>query len=145
MQRYQQSTAHAIPKEGVKAWHFCADEYNANLCADLVLRGEKTATCSMLYWYESGGLTMPTVGELSVVTDWQGSPLAVIETTAVDTCAFSAVTEDWAAAEGEGDKTLRWWRDAHWAFFSRECRELGISASPDMLLVMERFRLLYSE
>ena len=26
--------------------YFCADEYNANTCADLILRGEKRASCS---------------------------------------------------------------------------------------------------
>ncbi|MGL1067150.1 ASCH domain-containing protein, partial [Vibrio vulnificus] len=41
-----------------------------------------------------------------------------------------------AALEGEGDKTLAWWREAHWNFFSKECVVLGISPSEDMLLVL---------
>ena len=31
--------------------YFCADEYNANRCAELVAEGIKTATCSLKYWY----------------------------------------------------------------------------------------------
>lgn len=31
---------------------FCATEQDANTCADLVVQGEKTATCSLKYWYE---------------------------------------------------------------------------------------------
>ncbi|HAS8183051.1 ASCH domain-containing protein, partial [Vibrio vulnificus] len=50
---------------------------------------------------------------------------------------------EFAALEGEGDKTLAWWREAHWNFFSRECVELGISPSEDMLLVLEQFKVVY--
>ncbi|MFA0678261.1 ASCH domain-containing protein, partial [Vibrio sp. 10N.222.51.A6] len=40
-------------------------------------------------------------------------------------------------------KTLEWWREAHWNFFSRECEELKISPSEDMLLMLERFKVVY--
>lgn len=47
-------------------------------------------------------------------------------------------------AEGEGDKSLKWWREAHWKFFSRECEELSIEPNEEMLLVLERFKVVYS-
>ncbi|HAS6172704.1 TPA: ASCH domain-containing protein, partial [Vibrio vulnificus] len=53
------------------------------------------------------------------------------------------VTPEFAALEGEGDKTLAWWREAHWNFFSKECVELEISPSEDMLLVLEQFKVVY--
>ena len=52
--------------------------------------------------------------------------LCIIEITFVSKCEYIGVTPEFAAAEGEGDKTLVWWRDAHWRFFSKECEELGI-------------------
>lgn len=70
------------------AGYFCADEENANLCADLILRGQKTATCSLKYWYESGLEPMPKIGNLQVVTDWLGNPTSIIETTDVTECPF---------------------------------------------------------
>ncbi|WP_369688552.1 ASCH domain-containing protein, partial [Aliivibrio sp. 1S165] len=54
--------------------YFCADERNANLCAELIRIGQKTATCSLNIWYESGEEPMPTVGHLQVVVDWNGKP-----------------------------------------------------------------------
>lgn len=128
----------------VFADYFCADEENANICADLILNGEKTATCSMKYWYESGLEPMPCVGNLQIVTDWYGNPTSIIETTDVSLCRFSDVTAEFAAMEGEGDKSLAWWRKAHWTFFSSECTELGIEPKKDMLLVLERFGVVYS-
>lgn len=123
--------------------YFCADEHNANHCADLVLRGEKRATCSLEYWYSHKGELIPQVGHLQVVTNWDGEPVCIIEITSVTTCRFNHVTEAFAAEEGEGDKSLAWWREEHWQFFSAECDELGLAPSEDMLLVLERFKVVY--
>ena len=130
--------------QNVEADYFCADEKNANICSELILCGEKTATCSMKYWYEAGLEPMPEVGTLLVVTDWNGSPTSIIETVEVSECKFSEVTAEFAALEGEGDKSLKWWRKAHWEFFSAECEEQGLTPSNDMVLVLERFKVVYS-
>ncbi|MCH1920720.1 ASCH domain-containing protein [Shewanella sp. A3A] len=125
--------------------YFCADEYNANVCADLILKGEKTATCSLNIWYSEQGETMPEVGHLLVVTNWNGEPVCIVEITSVSKCKYSEVTAEFAASEGEGDKTLSWWKKAHWDFFSKECEELNVSLSEEMLLVLERFKRVYPQ
>lgn len=123
--------------------YFCADEYNANLCAELILRGEKRASCSLDYWYSEKDELMPVVGHLQVVTNWVGTPICIIEMMSVTKQKYNEVTSEFAYLEGEGDKTLAWWREAHWNFFSKECVELGISPSEDMLLVLEQFKVVY--
>ena len=133
-----------VSYQDVMADYFCADEKNANICSELILRGEKTATCSMKYWYETGLEPMPEVGTLLVVTDWNGNPTSIIETTEVSECNFSEVTAEFAASEGEGDKSLEWWRKAHWDFFSAECKEQGLKPSNDMVLILEKFKVVYS-
>ena len=127
------------------AEHFCSDEENANICSELIRAGIKTAGCSMKYWYENGDAPMPRVGHLQVVTDWYGNPTSIIETVSVSECKFSEVTADFAKAEGEGDKSLDWWRNAHWDFFSKECKEIGIEPSESMPLILERFKVVYKE
>lgn len=124
--------------------YFCADELNANLCAELILAGQKTATCSMRYWYDSDNETMPVVGHLQVVTDWHGKPICIIEIDSVTECQFKDVSADFARQEGEGDRTLEWWRQAHWVFFSKECETLEIEPSEEMMLVLEQFHVVYS-
>lgn len=123
--------------------HFCADEYNANLCSELIRVGQKTATCSLNAWYESGEEPMPTVGHLQVVVDWSGKPVCIIEIDSVEMCKYSEVTEEFAYAEGEGDRSLEWWRETHWRFFATECLELNIQPSEDMIIVLERFHVVY--
>lgn len=136
--------AETVKKKGAcSAGYFCADEYNANLCAELILRGEKRASCGMEYWYRHTGEAMPQVGDLQVVTDWNGKPVCIIELTSVSKCKYSEVTEEFAYEEGEGDKSLEWWHTAHWKFFSFECNELGINPTEDIMLVLERFKVVY--
>jgi len=71
---------------------------------------------------------MPTVGHLQVVIDWNGKPICIIEIDSVETCKYNEVTAEFAHAEGEGDGSLKWWREAHWRFFAAECLELNIQA-----------------
>ncbi|WP_200796768.1 ASCH domain-containing protein [Alkalispirochaeta americana] len=115
------------------------------MCADLILRGEKRATCSMDYWYTHAGEALPEVGSLQVVTNWDGEPRCIIEITSVSKCRYNEVTADFAEEEGEGDKTLAWWKKAHWDAFSLECKEVGIQPDEGMMLVLERFKVVFPE
>ncbi|WP_191600384.1 ASCH domain-containing protein [Marinomonas algicola] len=148
-QVYLNTYLNSLPNEIAKqhssfsADYFCSDEYNANVCADLILRGEKRASCSMAHWYTHEGEAMPEVGHLQVVTNWNGDPICIIEITSIRQCKYSEITADFAAEEGEGDKSLEWWKEAHWAFFRLECEELGIELNEDILLILEHFKVVY--
>jgi len=93
--------------------------------------------------FEQDGKAPPKPGDLSVVTNWEGQPLCVIETTAVTVVAFDQVDEDFAATEGEGDGSLAYWRKAHWDYFTRECARIGRKPSADMPVLCERFKVVY--
>jgi uncharacterized protein YhfF len=108
-----------------------------------VLAGKKRATACLLWTYESSNKPPPTVGALSVVMDWRGSPLCVIETMHVEIVPFDRVTDTFAALEGEGDGSLSSWRDDHWQYFGRECQRIGKEPSTEMPVVCERFSVAY--
>ena len=80
---------------------------------------------------------------MSIVTAWSKEPLCIIETTAVDVAPFEEVSEDFANTEGEGDGSLESWRRNHTAFFAGECARLGRTQSQRMLVVCERFKVVY--
>jgi uncharacterized protein YhfF len=126
------------------AEYFCAEREAANTCAELVRAGIKVATCSLKHWYLSSVLPMPRVGHLMVVTDWEGEPSTIIEITSVSESRFCDVGEDFAFSEGEGDRSLSYWRRTHWAFFEKECAEIDLVLSEEISLVLERFKVVYS-
>ena len=99
---------------------------------DLVMKGVKTATCST---EDEPNTSSP--GEQWVVLDSHGNPRCVIETTEVTYRKFGEVDAAFAHDEGEGDRSLAWWRDAHRRYFGRLGR-----FSEDMTLMCERFRLV---
>ncbi len=115
----------------------------ADSLADLVLRGVKTATSSLLAEHRAEGDPTPRPGDLSVVTDWHGGPLCVIETTEAGIRPFDEVDADFAAAEGEGDRTLESWRAGHARFFARVCDRMGLEFSKRMEVVAHRFRVVF--
>jgi len=102
----------------------------------LVLSGRKTATCGALRDF-GGAEPVPEVGRRDVVLDGRGRRAAVIETISVEHKRFDQVDAEFAAAEGEGDLSYEYWREAHQAYFARNG-----GFSTDMVLVCERFRLV---
>ena len=127
----------------LEAFYFDDNEPSANELAKLVFDGRKRATAALLWAYESEKKRIPEVGDISIVTDFSGFEVCVIETTQVDIVAFSGVSDEFAAVEGEGDGSLAYWRSAHEAFFGRECQRIGRKPEPNMPVVCERFQVVF--
>jgi len=53
------------------------------------------------------------------------------------------VDADFAAREGEGDRSLEYWRSVHWDFFSRNLAAFGILPTEELVLVCETFEKIY--
>ena len=123
------------------AWSFGADAEQADELLSLVLGGTKTATASAERDYAAEGEPLPEPGTMGIVLDGEGHPRALIETTQVAVVAFDEVDAEHARLEGEGDLSLAHWREVHEAFFTAGD---GAVFSPQMPVVLERFRLLYS-
>ena len=119
------------------AWPFGSEQTPelADELAALVLKGQKRATTSLLAEYEDGSEPMPVVGDRSVVLDGRGQPICIIHTTWVQQRPLRDVDEQFAWDEGEGDRTLRWWKEAHLRFYAREDHVV----TDDTMMVLERF------
>jgi len=115
----------------------------ADELGQLVLAGHKTATCSALWEWEAEGIALPSVGTKTVVLDGREQPICIIETTAMQIQPFNRVDAQFAYDEGEGDRTLAYWRREHWKYFSRALPKIGKQPTEDMLLVCERFQIVY--
>ncbi|MGR5175126.1 ASCH domain-containing protein [Vibrio parahaemolyticus] len=129
--------------DDIMAEHFCADEYNANECARLINIGVKTASCSLKAAYDIEQEPLPEVGRLSVVLDWKQNPVCIIQLTSVEVSPFDQVTDEFAYAEGEGDRSYSWWRQAHLKFFNEYAAYLNIAFSEQDELVLERFEKVF--
>lgn len=104
----------------------------ADELAALVLDGRKRATC----WAASDGM-QTEVGKRMVMLDGSGRPRAVLETVQLFLCRFNEVHASFAYDEGEKDRTLEAWQQAHRAYFGRRNQ-----FAEDMLLWCERFQVV---
>jgi GrpB-like predicted nucleotidyltransferase (UPF0157 family)/uncharacterized protein YhfF len=126
-----------------EAWGFGDSPEMADELGRLVAGGIKTATCSLLWAYEAEREPLPQEGQLDIVLDGRGRPLCIIENTEVIIRPYNQVDAQFAHEEGEGDRSLAYWREVHWRFFGRACEAISRTISEDMPLVCERFRVVY--
>lgn len=136
------SAVSGLPEVAPEAWAFGATPAQADSLLALVLAGTKTATASSLWDYEHTGESIPEVGWLNIILDGRGGPRALIETTAVEVVPFDEVPEAHAFKEGEGDRSLSYWREVHERYW-REHSENPRGFEPDMPVVCEELRLLH--
>lgn len=125
---------------GYEAWAFggAPDEL-----AGLVLAGIKTATASAFPLYELEGEPLPKAGEYSVILDSRDEAVCIIKTTRVYVVPFDRVSAEHAFKEGEGDRSLAYWRQVHEEFFAEEMAAAGLAFDRNMQVVCEEFVLVY--
>ena len=111
--------------------------------AELLLRGTKTATASAYPFYELEGTPLPQTGAYSVILNSREEAVCIIKTTKVVVLPFRDVDQLHAWKEGEGDRSLAYWRTVHERFFRQELAQVGISFDEDMKVVCEEFVRLF--
>lgn len=142
-QAFAQSRAVDPTSRFLEAFHFDDNEPGANELAALVVNGRKRATAALLWAYDLEGKRVPEPSDLSIVTDFRGNEVCIIEILRVDIVPFAQVSAEFAATEGEGNGSLEYWRRAHEAYFGRECKRIGRTPGPDMPVVCERFEVVF--
>lgn len=111
--------------------------------AKLTLDGAKTATASAYPLYAQEQEPIPEPGQYSVILDSREEAVCILQTTKVYVTPFSRVSEEQAWKEGEGDRSLRYWRKVHREFFTKELEEAGMSFTEEMDVVCEEFVRVY--
>jgi uncharacterized protein YhfF len=131
------------PNHAYQVWHFGDSRDLAEQLCELVLQGKKTATACLVWETDHDPSNAPVLGGYSVITDFDGNPRCIIKTTEIRVLPFAEVDEEFAADEGEGDRSLEYWRRVHWDYFTRRCKEMGKEASATMAVMCERFKVVY--
>ncbi|MBO0474514.1 hypothetical protein IGL98_003159 [Enterococcus sp. DIV0840] len=138
---------HGIMHDEYEAWAFGNSPEMADELLVHVIKGEKTGTSSLHLLYELGleEEKLPEVGNYSVLLDGNDQAQAIICTKVVDIIPYSQTSEVHGYLEGEGDRTLKYWRSVHQPFFEQELEAYGLTFSEDMLIVYELFELVFQK
>ena len=131
----------AAATQKMDSW--CYSGAEADRLAELTAKGVKTATSSAYPVYEKVGESLPRAGLYSVVTRSDGSALCVVYTSRVYVVPFNQVGEKHAWREGEGDRSLAYWRQVHKTHFAAALEQVGLEFCEDMGVVCEEFSRVY--
>jgi uncharacterized protein YhfF len=117
-------------------------EQSTAMLISLIRAKVKHATCSLLWSWDFDGQRLPQEGDIEIVLDFRNRPVLLLQTKKVEIVPFGEISCEFAAAEGEGDLSLEYWRAEHWEFFGRECQRIGRQPVASMPLVCETFDLM---
>ena len=111
--------------------------------ADLVVQGIKTATCSAYDLYQISDEPLPKEGDYSVILNSRDEAVCIIKTTRVYVTEFNKVSDEHAFKEGEGDRSLEYWRQVHVIFLTNELAPVHKSFDDSTKVVCEEFEVVY--
>lgn len=138
-------TASGIDHDQFDVAAFGDDPKMMDELASLVLEGSKRATAPLLRDFVSKGLPPPKAGDFVVVVDGTGSPCCVYETTSAEVRPLNEIDEAFAFDEGEGDKSLDYWKSVHYPYYKRQSESEGFALTDAIEIVLERFRVVWPE
>jgi uncharacterized protein YhfF len=129
---------HSIPISD----HFCNDKINTDICADLVLKGVKRASCGLKIMYDLKKEFFPEINELTIITNWDKQPICVVKTIDLSFRKFKDIDAEWAKYEGEGDQSLEQWKETHSDYFQKQLDDFGLVFTESVELICERFEVV---
>ena len=126
-----------------ESWAFCGGGKEADELLSLVKEGKKRGTASSLIAYSVENEPVPKVGDKSIILDSKNRAHLIIVTRKVTVTPFLQVHPYHGYLEGEGDRTLKFWREVHEIFFKPDYEAAGKDFDPMGEAVLEEFDVIY--
>ena len=111
--------------------------------AELVIQGIKTATCSSYDLYQINNEPLPKAGDYGIILNSNEEAVCIIKTKKVYVTEYNQVSADHAFKEGEGDRSLDYWRKVHESFLINELSSVHRSFDEHTKVVCEEFEVIY--
>ena len=125
-----------------ESWAFCGGGKEADELLSLVKEGKKRGTASSLIAYSVENEPVPKVGDKSIILDSKNRAHLIIVTRKVTVTPFLQVHPYHGYLEGEGDRTLKFWREVHEIFFKPDYEAAGNDFDPMGEVVLEEFDVI---
>ena len=120
---------------------FGDDPDMADALLALVLNDTKRATCCLARDFSTQ--SRPKPGDHWIITDGAGQASCIIKTTKIELVRICDVTDDFAFTEGEGDKSLSYWKREHDAYYRRQAAREGFVYDDKMIGICEEFERVW--
>ncbi len=133
----------SLPDGPIRLGRYGDSEASECELLNLIKAGVKRGGASLLWEYEAEGEAIPKPGDIEIIVNAEHQPEIVSSIINVNVVPFGEVSSDHAALEGEGDKSLEFWRQVHWEYFANVCYKIGRLPSKQMPVVCEEFKVIH--
>lgn len=118
-------------------------EQSINRSVKLIKEGVKKATSYSLLGLQYRKEPLPKIGDFLVITDSNDKAQCIVRTTSVKLKPFFSITADYVELEGEGDKSLDYWKKKYWDYFLHELKLFGRVPRESMIVVCQTFEKVF--
>ncbi len=109
-----------------------------------VLDGRKTSYTHCLQVLQLNNEILPRIYDFVVLTDYNGEARCIVKNTSVRLIPWFSATEEMARSDGEDGLSLLEWKSRHWNYFAHELARHGKVPGPSMVVVHQKFDLIYT-
>ncbi|MGF2385041.1 ASCH domain-containing protein [Lentilactobacillus otakiensis] len=130
-----------IQHANFETWSFTDRPNSADMLVEMVVRGQKTAYSSWFDFYDADQV-VPTVGDYRMILRQNGDPAGIVQLKVVEIVPFKWVSQEHAYLEGEGNRSLKYWRQLHKQLFRKQAKFRGKSFSLESPVICEVFEVI---
>lgn len=124
-----------------ETWSFADRPNSTDMLVEMVVRGQKTAYSSWFDFYDADQ-AVPKVGDYRIVLKRNGDPACIVQLKVVEIVPFKWVSQEHAYLEGEGNRSLKYWRQLHKQLFRKQAKFQGKSFSLESPCICEVFEVV---
>ena len=121
------------------------DEETTILIIDFIKEGEKVGTFSLPWLMESEKIPASHTGQPIILLSYDGKPEIVVQITDIEETTFGEIDYDVTKIDGPPVRDPEVWIPLHREYWNNILKPYGRSCTDDMPVIVERFKLVYSE
>ena len=121
------------------------DEETTGLIIDFIKEGEKVGTFSLPWLMESENIPDSQTGQPIILLSYDGKPEIVVQITKIEKTTFGEVDYEVTKIDGPPVRDPEIWIPLHRDYWNNVLEPYGRACTDDMPIIVEHFKLVYSE
>ena len=121
------------------------DEETTGLIIDFIKEGEKVGTFSLPWLMDSENIPDSHTGQPIILLSYDGKPEIVVQITKIEKTTFGEVDYEVTKIDGPPVRDPEIWIPLHRDYWNNVLEPYGRACIDDMPIIVEHFKLVYSE
>ena len=121
------------------------DEETTGLIIDFIKEGEKVGTFSLPWLMESENIPNSHTGQPIILLSYDGKPEIVVQITKIEETTFGEIDYEVTKIDGPPVRDPEVWIPLHREYWNNILEPYGRACTHDMPVIVEHFKMVYSQ